>query len=278
MHKNEVFTSQPQVAVGIEWGNPLSNGLLSLLADISTNTFSFIGQLSGGSEINTVPSVVTRVGVGAGYRGSSNLDWHAGPVIGLANQLSVTIVALVVRTGSGSSSFSGPFGLGESSPVICLETSSGSFPAAGTYFSAFSSSGARSNLFVPSGAELAPLNTPQVVAIRVGSSLISAFYDGRLIGTAAGPTVLQTFGSLQKGRSNGFRFNGQVPFVSCWNRALSTAEIISVSNNPWQLFRRTPRPIFTPVGESGVLIPDLTSPGVIDITANTAKPELNVQY
>jgi hypothetical protein len=79
-------------------------------------------------------------------------------------------------------------------------------------------------------------------------------------------------------KDSGFGHRDPLYQVGAWNRALTDAEIASLSTNPWQLFRRTPRPIFTPVGESGVLIPDLTSPGVIDITANTAKPELNVQY
>jgi hypothetical protein len=74
------------------------------------------------------------------------------------------------------------------------------------------------------------------------------------------------------------RLNGAVAAVLIWDRKLSDAEVASISANPWQIFRRFSRPLFTPTGESGVLIPDLTSPGVIDITANTAKPELNVQY
>lgn len=72
-------------------------------------------------------------------------------------------------------------------------------------------------------------------------------------------------------------WDGKIGLVARWNRALSTTEVISLSKNPWQLFKRQ-TPIFTPTGESGVLIPDLTSPGVIDITSTEARPELNVQY
>lgn len=72
---------------------------------------------------------------------------------------------------------------------------------------------------------------------------------------------------------------GEYSLIVAWDRMLSDAEIVNVSNNPWQIFqRRSATPIFAPTGESGVLIPELSSPGVVDLSSTSARPELNVQY
>lgn len=232
------WDQQPQEWADVDWGSPLASGLVSLLVDGASGTRSLIGALSGGSDVAGAPLTPTATAFGPAYRGASNLDWHAGPDMALANQAAITVIALVIRTGSGSQGFSGPFGVGDSSPTISLEANPDNYSGDGVFFSAWNSAGTRSNLFVASNAKLAPLNTPQVVAIRVANSTLAGFYDGRLLGSIAGPATLRTFGSLQKGRSQGIRFNGMVPFAACWNRGLSDAEIASISANPWQLFVR----------------------------------------
>lgn len=119
------------------------------------------------------------------------------------------------------------------------------------------------------------------VGIRTAST-VSVSVNGTTTTTSASLGFIPNFtgtsfvGHAMPGVWNEY-FNGNIYFLAVWDRALSNNEVLSISRNPWQLFQRK-TPIFTPTGDSGVLIPDLSSPGVIDVTSNSAKPELNVQY
>ena len=61
-----------------------------------------------------------------------------------------------------------------------------------------------------------------------------------------------------------------------WSRALLEDEIRSLSGNPWQLLRADPVRIYSlpPV----LTIPTLSSPGVTDITATAARPQVTLTY
>ena len=62
--------------------------------------------------------------------------------------------------------------------------------------------------------------------------------------------------------------------VVLFNRALSDEELRDIDGSPWQLFRAEPVRIYSlpPV------IPTLSSPGVIDITATSARPQVTLTY
>lgn len=73
-------------------------------------------------------------------------------------------------------------------------------------------------------------------------------------------------------------FSGEFAMAAVIAEQATEDEARQLSLNPWQLFTERSSSIFTPVGESGVLIPDLSSPGVIDTTSTQARPQLKITY
>lgn len=56
-------------------------------------------------------------------------------------------------------------------------------------------------------------------------------------------------------------FNGSVPLVLVWNRSLSDAELLSISQNPWQVFKASNQPLYlSSVAVSAPTTPTLETP------------------
>lgn len=261
MHKNEVFTSQPQGNFDIDWGNPITKGLVMAWTPGRTTA------LSGSIHSYASPAVNTYFGRGYTPLGVSSVI--GAPIVdGITDQ--VTLVVQIVKLNTNGGSISNNGGLSNNYLGFTLG-------GAGTTRVVFSLGDANSL----SGVTPAP-----------------EIYSGLWICTA-GPRGMEIYRNGQLWASKGtfspkLRVTNEVigfgiglytadssasySLIGLFKRQIERHEVSLISRNPWQIFRRFSRPLFTPTGESGVLIPDLTSPGVIDITANTAKPELNVQY
>ena len=269
------WDQQPQEAVEIDWANPISSGLALLHtpldeyvagARLTVNRPSVDPRQAGvaystsgaGGRASTPSRLRTSDGAGTG---DFTIIVYAAPVASTTRQ-----IPLCVTNAAGQS--------GESYLIFNSNPSYGPTPGGWTFTTFDGAPGIAS-----AGGVDGRLHA--FVVRRIGPTL-ALFLDGgqveSLTSTGKINTGLGDNDYIGGYKDSGFGHRDPLYQVGAWNRALTDAEIASLSTNPWQLFRRTPRPIFTPVGESGVLIPDLTSPGVIDITANTAKPELNVQY
>ena len=98
---------------------------------------------------------------------------------------------------------------------------------------------------------------PHVAALRYTPGLFESFVDGKadltLADTASGTTsgtLWASTNTLWRG-SAATQNNTSVVLGLFWSRALSDAEIKSISQNPWQIFKPIPRRIFAPVSAGG---------------------------
>jgi hypothetical protein len=86
---------------------------------------------------------------------------------------------------------------------------------------------------------LAPLNTLQVIVMRVFNSVMTLHLDGVQFVSGAGPSAIRPVTSIEKGRSQALgslRFAGIQPLLVFWDRGLLDSEILQISGNPWQIF------------------------------------------
>ena len=277
MHKNEVFTSQPQVATGIDWGNPITRGLFDVMAPPglgNSDARGVLGKILNGSPggfghplaANLGPVLTGR---GLAYRGVNGNCGLASPEFPHTNGLKFTSFCRIRVNGVGANA-GGFFGYNLGIEVGIGDGTNPVFYAAAYTGSPLVKIATAITAEVGQFYDIATVSSQNNIKLYINGALIIDQAQSYWNGVGIGKLVATAF------MSPGFAID--YLSIAAWQRELLASEVASLSNNPWQLFRRTPRPIFTPVGESGVLIPDLTSPGVIDITANTAKPELNVQY
>jgi hypothetical protein len=264
MYKKETFTSQPQQSVGINWSNPLSEGLVAA---------SIAGGSAGDLTVYTAPNGfstgVGAAGIEAVTTVASTQHWQTTGETRIKSA-PFTVLAVIRPSAFLNQAVFTAYASGNEYQELMLTNSGGahfvSAVGAGTSTATATSLYTAGETFAIGG--------------RVSPGDRSVWKNGVRRGTNGGwrtpVAALSNRWGLWTGTTE--RFGGGWYLRLAWDRALSDAEMAEIGRNPWQLFRPTPRPIFTPTGDSGVLIPDLTSPGVIDITANTAKPELNVQY
>ena len=275
MHKNEVFTSQPQGNFEIDWGNPITRGLVIAVVPFvkraSNNSYPFV---NGNYLVSN-----TRHGTSLVSNGTtqSHVSWNIPSRNYGAN---TTVMVLSLATTQP--------GVLRAAVSVGSTASSQQFQrvGAGTVTSARATYRSDATVSMDStdfeGAWDGTLKCLICTSESPGNQVL--YVNGVSVASRATLSnwncTLDTFsvGAHQRGGAVTDRFEGSHFMGAFWERPLSSQEVRSITYNPWQLFRRFSRPLFTPTGDSGVLIPDLTSPGVIDITANTAKPELNVQY
>ena len=63
-----------------------------------------------------------------------------------------------------------------------------------------------------------------------------------------------------------------------FDTALDDAEVFELSRNPWQLFAPAPSRFYLIPTAPALTIPTLSSPGVTDITATAARPQVTLTY
>jgi len=235
-----VLTQQPGQAPVIDWGNPIARGLVCAY-------------------------VCGYDAMGYGEDGRMTIPYIAGNGSVLGTQ-AVTPVGLAVKTASGSA---GAFSIGQSS----ITTSAYSLFAVGTAnASAMQSaldddngSTRRFQFRLASGkVEFIPFNSSNSVAADViaptaltasqlasgftmgatASSTTAAIYQNRTKVSAAASGIAAPNTSISVGaRKTSVQqwLNGGLSLVVIWNRTLTDAEMFSLSDNPWQLFRAAPR-------------------------------------
>ena len=222
-------TSQPQDGVGIDLSNPLTLGLLSAVHPASYAAISPSGAVQRLGQ-NTAPAVGSRTGGRSlEFDGSNNSFTHPYTPSSNVNYTFVSwfyqntsavadkrIVSVSLSTASSSSHFS--LGTGTSD---------------GTRLKAFASN-------APEGPSGAITNGVLKKAAARFSNTLEVFDSGVVVASnipAISPTAFDrvAYGSLVRS-TNTAVFNGGIVFGAVWNRALSDAEIKSLSNNPWQIF------------------------------------------
>lgn len=229
-----VRTSQPQSAVGVDWGNPISKGLF----------LCHTPGLANGALAFTKDAVVSS-GVASVNRGLLSTDPRvAGPIT----------VLLCFKTPAVF-----PYALND-----CAIAQGGSNPATnnqGFGFSVWHGSPIYSGAIYggtgyvvigrPTGGALAA-STDYVVAVSVDASGAVAGYS-KGIKTVSGTIVARDTAARLSINANSAlspAHDDGANLFSCvlvWSRVLSDAEVASISANPWQLFAPISTPIFVPI-------------------------------
>lgn len=264
-------TAQPQQTVGVDWGNPLTRGLV--FADPGTS-------LSNAALMQPMGRTGTRSVVrdGQAWRGfgASGIGSTDAVNTGFNGQSApITIFARYIRTGLGGN---GVGRLWERSTADTMLFSSG----VPEYYRAYSGGTGIWAFSVGDGSGDANV----VVSIAVSSTGVASdvpqgYVNGRTVTLS---TTAGTSGTPNAGTSNYFignnpagarNWDGFIGEFLVWHRILSPAEVAAVHRNPWQLFAPEPRRIWVP-GAVGPSTPTLSAPTVINITATSATPRVTI--
>lgn len=266
MFENSGYSSQPQGSVQINYSG-LGRGLQMLLMQRSGKLVDLVNTSATWTPINGATSALTSDGVVSRFNGTTSRVFQSSDYPHMGGNTGTFFIWMP------------RFGVYDLN-VNCIFISTTS---ASNYLQLVSDGRVYVGVSMGTGApNLANTRDRSVVfSARAGST--DVYFDGTRrvqgIGNAlitSGPKTLN-FGGYSGGAD--WDLDADVLIAGYSSIPWGEAECKAFHDNPWQLFqRRNATPIFTPTGDSGVLIPDLSSPGVIDVTSNSAKPELNVQY
>ena len=227
--------SQPQGPTGIDWGNPITRGLVTATlpgmcqsAGAITPTPQYqAGVKQSVSRLGAVARTVANYGVSLGDQPKFNFGTQDFTIF--------CVVSPVARTGTQVAvgrynATSGSYWLGYTGGAV-----------------AFSVSGVNASCTAPAGV------TDTLCGVRSAGS-ITAYANGvsgsavAAAGsvTATGILAIGVFGSY-----NSYDCVGDYALTAIWDRALSKTEILALSLNPWQIFAPDARNIWVPVAAGG---------------------------
>ena len=233
-------TSQPQGAVGIDWGNPITYGLV--------NHFNSVTGISR-SKITTGVTKLTPRAKGIILSPQSTESGYSSPQPGEA----VTFLAVIERNFQsfsdtqgdpifryGSNSFGSAFGTG----LVCDGYANG----LALKFFLRQASGAGELAIVDTVTASSGSKLQIVIGRYKKSSVFDLTINGVLtVGTPTANGVDTTFyNRIYTGGNNNTQSKGGTYLAAAWKRALSDAEIKSISANPWQIFLPNPRSLMVP--------------------------------
>lgn len=255
--------AQPQEAVEVDWGNPITAGLS--FAQVGDNPANLAGPPS--VVVGSLGRETGRTGRGLSFPGStSSYLWapaqrSAGGGTALAfcflpNAASASNVSLV-----GVYSVSGSAVGGGVAHYLATSSSTGEFAAIST----------DANNFAVASALIPAYNRDHcVIGTFVQGGSRTLWVNGRKAATNAtgrSPTNLQRVQVGVYSTDNSLLFSPLVGamYLSCWwDRVLTDAEVQAISANPWQLFRR-PAITYVPVAAA----PGAALAGTITVAAST---------
>jgi len=283
MLNRRVWTSQPQIAVRVDWGNPLTRGLAfcavysePIRRDVVTN------ERATNFGTNSVKTVVTSAGIG--ITGDQSSDYAIGwsPLV-------------VTSDGAGTGDFtflslSAPI---SESTVFCLigQSVAGTAPqgflfantannysgsagritfgsASGLLQTGTTAVDGRFHVFV--GSRTGTTNTIDVDGIEAATGTLTA---GDIHASTARLTIAGLPGYT------GWKGASAHPQVmnAAWNRGLSRAERVAIGHNPWQLFAPLSRPVFVPsAAAAGIYTLSSATYAPGSITATGVTPRVSV--
>jgi len=236
-----IWTSQPQTIVGIDWGNPITKGLVFALNPVApvTSHANYLATAGGAYLTN-----IGKFGRGVVYN-SAGLSFSEKAAFGLNNAEQVTLFSLIL-TGSNNrviafSRYSGQsrgvlFHTGQFGDLQLLIGPNSDFAPRTASWSGVPSSGYYSIAAAWDGGDTyrGYLN---------GASLGSPTLTGTAT-TIAGTTTVDVEVQSQTTISGG---SGTAVYLTlAWNRALTSGEIASLNRNPWQIFSPIKRRIWVP--------------------------------
>lgn len=238
------WTRQPQTPVGIDWGNPLAKGLRAAVSGISA--YDFVTN-----KFLTVSGAFTKTATPYGVAHTTTAA-AASTYIELPFEISgaVSVVTVVSRDVSATTT-----GTGKVAPVITNRTAN---QATFWEFNLGNGFGALGDIDKPRlSNDSAGFGTIYAdgVALSGNNPVTTALTNGRFYtlaavaasgATASGSGKMWLFAVLT---ASYFSLVGRMPLALVYDRALSAAEVKSLSDNPWQIFKSQSRRIW--VGAAG---------------------------
>lgn len=242
---------QPDGPVSIDWASPLTNGLTQAYRhDFGLYTQDAVsGAFVALSESTGMASSVSVAGKGIARTGSSttlNQGFFTLPVTVPAGGDCTYLVVHSPNAASGSQALIDDDNA-SSSRVFQFRLN-----AAATEFIWFSTAGSAFTASIASSVSARALNVS--LAVKRGSTL-KVVNNGRISSSATITGTPRTQNSVlrefnRKGPTYS-PYQGSHSLAAMWGRALSDAELIALSTNPWQLFKPIERRIWVPVSAGG---------------------------
>lgn len=256
------WTLQPQIAVQVNWANPLTKGLVFLSYGPWINPIIPVGSVATRTAFSAKASVA---GISAAYNGSSveqTFDKSAtgsSPAEATLFALCATDVTGTEGTALNQSGVSG-------TPIFRIGVSTGT-----TWRFQIRDDG--SDISSLAGATITTGKLASVVGVyRSGTGTKAIYVDGVIGGTTTGSGAAITLTKVSLGsRVSSAYFQGVIPVSAIWNRALSESEIRSLYANPWQLFAPLPRTIWAAAGGTNTPV----DPGVGNIVITGYAPTVD---
>jgi len=222
--------SQPQAAVGINWGNPLANGLISAWVPAVLIKDGSASQPLGGSR------VVGLYGAGVLFNGTSDSISLGARALYASSGTRIALIKVGSASGTRNISAMGTGGTG--------------FRLNGTGIEIVSTLVASVHL----AASAVSANEVCSVAIGYESFNTAIYKNGNVLSTQTTNTVPSLTSTAdyigQTGAGSQF-FDGTIYAHLSFNRKLRDAEIRLLSANPWQIFRPAARAIWVPDAVGG---------------------------
>lgn len=260
--RREILTQQP-TACRIAWDNPICRGLVVAVA--GDNLRSNIALNSPMSVIGSTARTITRDGVCADFTSSLTQGVSVG-TSAIFNPTEITLFSIYTPKSSASSISQTLFARDDNSlgRAFTLDLH-GSVGRGVRYYVAGGGAAGTNEL---SENVSVSVGRRYVVVARQAGSAAALFVDNNLVGSSAAFTAKPSAtGDTRIGMRTYSGFNspadGEIPLSLMWNRALSNAEVRSISQNPWQIFTPQGSRLFVPVSAGGSPLTAAASGGAV---------------
>ena len=264
------WSVQPPPWAALDFDNPILKDVQHVASGAAA--FLNLGEYSDSFRTSTTPPVPTRQPSGISYRllGSTGyLATNAGGWVNARSNWTVFVLG-VPRSLAANSAISI---IGET-PGVGTRDRGIQFNTSGKVIATVQDSTVK-NLI---GSTSIVAGTPFSAASRASTTALDLFVNGFLdatpltitnngISTYASPEVMVGYGGVGSGFGVTQASAFDASLVIWWSRAVTDAEILSLHQNPWQVFK-SPRRIIVP--ESGTLTAYLldTTPGTYNLTGS----------
>jgi hypothetical protein len=247
------WTSQPQIAAGVNWGNPISHGLGGLFD--TRNAVELVYSNAAKNKTSLISA--TQAGLAADFSATANQQYSHRP--GYAATGAVTIFAVVViRSLSSYTAIISKEQTTTRNMPYELRLGNTSSDGAFTYGRANNADYKRSSASTSIASASVNLQTIAARSISGNPADIPDAFVGYIktalsVKAGGATTVTDTGADVWIGRrfDGATQLNGKILYVAVWGRALGDSEIFSLTANPWQLFATLPRRIWAPGAAAG---------------------------
>ena len=264
------WSVQPPPWAALDFNNPILKDVQHVASGAAA--FLNLGEYNDSLRTSTTPPVPTRQRSGISYRltgVNAYLATNAGGWVNARSEWTVYVLG-VPRSLAANSGIS----IIAESPGAASRDRSIQFNTAGKILGGLNDGTVKT----VTGATTIVANAPVSAAVRSSTTALGVYVNGvsdatptttlnNGIQTYTSPEVVSGYGGVGSGfgATQGSAFD--LSLVIWWSRALTDAEILSIHQNPWQVFR-SPRRIIVP--ESGAVAYTLdTTPGAYNLTGSS---------